>query len=149
MGFGSRAGGGGGFGEEGVDGGFELVEVYGFGKEFARAGDLRGVAGGMAGDGADHDDGDVPSGRMAGKDFAGAETVEVRQEEVEENEVGRAMPSGVEGVGGVEDGVEVVVGVGEAVLDEFGEVGFVVHDEDGFLHGNEIAGVTTGAMTVR
>ena len=135
--------------EDGVDGDLQFFEIHGFGKKLLRAGDLGGVARDVGAHSADHDDGDIQRGRVASEDFADAEAVKVRQEQIQEDEIRRIIPGGVEGVGAVGGGVEAVAAVGQAVLDEFGEVEFVVDEENSFLHGGGIAAGAGMAMSRR
>ena len=120
--------------EDSVHGVFQFFKVHGFGEEFFGPGDLRRVARHVRTHGADHDDGDVERGRVAGKNFADAQAVEVRQQEVQKDEIGRVFPCGVEGVGAVGGGAKTVVAVGQAVLHQLRKIELVVHDQDVFFH---------------
>ena len=114
--------------EDFADALFEAREVQGLGEE------IFGVHGGgafgdVAGERAHEDDGDFAGRGLAAKDFANGQAVEVRQEDVQQDQIRLQLPGLAEGVNAVTGHNQFIPVTRELVLQELDKVMLVIHNQ--------------------
>ena len=93
------------------------------------------VTGGPSGQ---NNDGDRGGGGVAPQDFADAETVDVGQHQVEQDEIGAPVEHGSEGIAAIRRGHDLTAGSRQVELHEVGHVLFVIHTKNQGAHaGND------------
>ena len=105
------------------------VEVERFGEK------ILGVHGGgplgdVAGERAHEDDRDLFGGRLAMQDFADGKAVEIRQQDVQEDEVGLVLPRLAQGMDAVAGREKFTRQIAQAEFHQLDEIALVVHYED-------------------
>ena len=93
--------------------------------------------------------GDFFRGRLAAQDFANGQTVEVGQQDVEEDQIGLELPRLAQRLHTVVGHDEVVALPREFVLQQLDEIVLVIHQQNPIRHAVKLAGFAPTTTTAR